>query len=450
MSARSASPSISISPIVANPQFVSYIYGAIVRKAGQNAAANRHFFNHKNLCIVEHRSNVESRLRANCDEDLAKAFQLKIQYDPDDITIVGGTALNLYSSLLNSRYSIPLTDSNTKTYKSYMETDDIDMVWWPSIPPMLAAGHTVLSKGLHNFCEDFVEEINNKLRENRRDLEGFVEYALKRPVTLDLNCTLSDYLDIGVNTATIIFKINGTPYKIAEIMIHDGFSSQRNDFLGTPIRYLLPMVDDVSYISKYARAMANRPYFNVMHGVALADLEKFIVLQFFLLGNTLRERPDMMRVAKAWGRAYYLDALFGKLIFEAEQLGLRGHIMLDARTDITDLMNVFDEASETLRSVYAKEIADLCGELPEGRLFHASLHSFCVTPNIPASIPRDSALYTRIRDMSRRHRGMAKASVQEAYAEMGRGGGTRRRRRGFRKTRSRQIIQGFRGMILRR
>jgi hypothetical protein len=442
---------ISISPIVANPQFVSYLYGTIVRKAGKKAAAKEHFSNHKDLCMVKYSTPTEGRLRATCDEELAKAAVGRLGYDPDDITILGGTALNLYSSMLTTNYRIPpLPPSNVSTYKTYMETDDIDMVWWPYIDPALEAGHTVLSKGLHDFCKDFVNEINENLREGRREIEGFVEYALQQPVSLALNCTLSDYIDIGVNTATIIFKINGTPYKIAEIMIHDGFSSQRNDFLGTPIRYLLPMVDDVSYISKYARAMANRPYFNVMHGVALADLEKFIVLQFFLLGNTLRERPDMMRVAKAWGRAYYLDALFGKLIFEAEQLGLRGHIMLDARTDITDLMNVFDEASETLRSVYAKEIADLCGELPEGRLFHASLHSFCVTPNIPASIPRDSALYTRIRDMSRRHRGMAKASVQEAYAEMGRGGGTRRRRRGFRKTRSRQIIQGFRGMILRR
>jgi hypothetical protein len=181
-----------------------------------------------------------------------------IEYNPNDLTIVGGMAFSLYDHAIRdikiARSLKPLKEYLTKN------TSDIDMVWWPRIfdsePQKSQEIITVSSPAIDKHVENFKEVIIG-IFQNPQYIDLILELIKQsipdiKSLTIDVKRNVT--IQAGVNHIIIYFNItyqNDTiiQLEICDISIHDGGSSQLTiGQQGRPI--LIPMEKDPMYVSQ--------------------------------------------------------------------------------------------------------------------------------------------------------------------------------------------------------
>ena len=123
------------SKILTNISVITHIY-SIVKEAGLNASLNPEVVAGKNnVTIIKANVPGLTRITANCRRPGVNIKQCRVSsnfsitYDANDITIIGGAALNVYDYTLKGlkeRHSLEALENYIKK-----KTSDIDIVWWP-------------------------------------------------------------------------------------------------------------------------------------------------------------------------------------------------------------------------------------------------------------------------------------------------------------------------------
>lgn len=155
-----------VSRFVKNPFNILLIYQFIKNAVIETNLDNR-VIHTKNYITVATKHSKPNRSES---QELRNSNYL-IEYNPNDITIVGGSALNLYDILLKKIKE----RKEMKQLKSYInrETTDIDIVLWPrisTIQPFVditdMEDYIITSKSLaiKSFISVLIEKLNKEFQ----------------------------------------------------------------------------------------------------------------------------------------------------------------------------------------------------------------------------------------------------------------------------------------------
>lgn len=230
------------SKILSDASIIAKIY-EIIKDAGLIATKDRIVQADKsNVCIIKANQPHITRI-SGC----TTSNKYSIEYDSNDLVIVGGAALNLYDYKLNDFKERHRINSLEKIVKKM--TSDIDIVWWPrsvkdnSRKNVSNVIVTSQSSAIHTLASKFVEILNQKFKDNLADLSELIK-GLTNIEVIYFETRPAGVINININ-----FIIGGVQVKMCDILVHDSGASQRYDFYGREITTILPMTDDTMYIN---------------------------------------------------------------------------------------------------------------------------------------------------------------------------------------------------------
>jgi hypothetical protein len=268
--------------ILINDFMISKIYN-VIKEAGFAATQYVATTPTKNdTCIIEANQPGVTRF-----SECTTSKEYSIEYNSNDLVIVGGAALNLYDFKLRGfkeRHKMGGLESFVKKH-----TSDIDIVWWPhsikdrtnkNISNIIVTSE---SGAIQYLAEVFVYFLQQKINESIDTLRHFFDQAIKPYIinTFDYTINKNHFRPAGVISITITFIINNIQVKLCDISIHDSGSSQLFDRAGNRITTLLPMTDDLMYVTSNAIPPANK---NTTY-VALPNILLFVYQQLFASNN---------------------------------------------------------------------------------------------------------------------------------------------------------------------
>lgn len=272
------------SKILSDVEIIADIY-KIVKEAGLAATNNgrvKEF--HNNLCVIKPYQPGKTR-SAKC--VLTKEYS--IEYDANDITIVGGSALNIYDYKLRAfkeRRGLGALETYIKK-----KTSDIDIVWWPR-PSSDKEIIISTSKAIIELISVFEVELQQRFNDAAKDLEA----KIKSYIT---NVSNSDELKIyvssfetrlaGVFNINITFQIKDKTLKICDISVHDSGASQKLDANGKDITQLQFMIYDPMYSNPRPGLTTSIAYLNINGiDIAVPNIETFVNQQMLAFDNLVR------------------------------------------------------------------------------------------------------------------------------------------------------------------
>ena len=289
--------------IVSRLENIKIIYDSIVK-----AAEIAHFkiYDSRDAAIIQRLNTTfllpSSQLRdKQYDSRVAEqSNDYKVLYDPQDITIVGGAALNIYDSILHPfkiRHRIGQLDQYIKK-----STADMDMTWWPTIitsviedwvvvssSPAIQLAITMFEKELVSYLNApainnaFVTMFGPSLKEYGTLAACRVEVEnLPEPLAGISNISISFHLSFHDNSPILL-------HKLCEIAMHDGGASQKYNEKGKEITTLQPMQMDPVYCT----AHENTSHLVVKKSkipkskdtISVPSMIEFIKQQLFAFGN---------------------------------------------------------------------------------------------------------------------------------------------------------------------
>ena len=227
---------------------------ALIKLAANNVYTSEKVYTNEDTCHVCAYRDGEFAIKREipCTPVLNRT---RIEYHPEDLTIVGGMALALYDNAIRHIKKVrglgPLKDFLTKN------TSDIDMVWWPrtySKPGEPKEIVTIHSPAIKEHVEQFKKALESKF--SRRNNIQTIMKLIPHAKSLQIRVTQTDLFIAGVNHIHIYFIItyrNDTTIQIeiCDIAIHDSGSSQLT--IGPQKRAILsPMENDPMYVSQTA------------------------------------------------------------------------------------------------------------------------------------------------------------------------------------------------------
>jgi hypothetical protein len=212
--------------------------------------------------------------------EVASPKDIKIEYDPKNICITGGSALTIYDYYLKEY----INAKELKNLESMTErkTSDIDMVWWPTYDNDRYAIISA-SEIIHNFVVKFKNSLEWHFTENFKGYGinvGSEIYRIARDgIIIQDNFSISEgYPRIegykyGTHQINIIFKFkNGVKCKMMDISIYDTASNQT-----APKAPIEPMKKDPMYITNKIINKINisNTLFNVPIITVLEEQQKY-------------------------------------------------------------------------------------------------------------------------------------------------------------------------------
>ncbi len=199
------------SKIISNPEYLTELYSLIIEAAKLSAIK-------KDLGKIFVPFNTEGQIRFSVKkgEKGEKDDTNKIEYNTDDITIIGGAATMIYENIN--------TDSTIEPIKR--KTLDMDIVWWPRVSGPKTKTHAIVSQS--EIISDFVEKVKYNLKNKFKTLNGRkyiindTEYTIK-----EVNIKYKMAVGYGTNQMTIILELEtGESIDIIDFSIYDSASSQ--------------------------------------------------------------------------------------------------------------------------------------------------------------------------------------------------------------------------------
>lgn len=274
------------SKILSDVGIIADIY-SIIKEAGLKATSNEKVqSSRKEVCRIEPNKIGITRL-SECKSSTNK---YSIEYDANDIMIVGGAALNVYDHKLRAfkeRHGLGVLEDYIKK-----KTSDIDIVWWPH--KIQSGRDIIISKS--TAITELVRVFEVELKKNLNEASKKLELKIKPYIT---NASNADELKINVNSfqtrlagvfnITITFQIKNKLLKICDISVHDGGAGQKLDENGKYINYVTYMEFDPMYSSPRQGWTTSIIRLNINGiDIAVPNIEPFVKQQMLAFDNLIR------------------------------------------------------------------------------------------------------------------------------------------------------------------
>jgi len=274
------------SKILSDVEIIADIY-KIIKDAGLEATKNKEVKSlQKEVCTIKP-NKVDITRFSPCKKS---TNSYSIEYDANDIMIVGGAALNVYDHKLRAfkeRRGLGALEDYIKK-----KTSDIDIVWWPR-----KANNTeiIISKStaIIELVRVFEVELQEKLNKASKELELKIKPYITNASNVDeLKIYVNSFQTrpAGVFNITITFQIKNKLLKICDISIHDGGAGQKLDENGSQINYVQVMSKDPMY-SNPAPGSTNSIKYLTVNGIDIAvpNIESFVKQQMLAFDNLIRQ-----------------------------------------------------------------------------------------------------------------------------------------------------------------
>lgn len=276
------------STILSDVSIIADIYN-IVKSAGLIASTDREVLAvNKDVRVIPANKPGENRKSVAAKEVIGT---YEISYDANDITIVGGAALNIYDyklQALKERRELASLEEYIKK-----KTSDIDIVWWPrtrTSNPII----TTRSEAIIKLVLVFKEKLIEKFEEKKRALESKIRPFITNATNADTLTILFEMIPVyaaGVFNINIMFQMKGINLKMCDVIIHDSGSSQRFDMDGKEITDVRFMDNDPMYSFPNPGKYNSISYLNVNGiDIAVPNIKSLIKQQLFAFENMLRAK----------------------------------------------------------------------------------------------------------------------------------------------------------------
>jgi len=280
------------SKLLDNVDFIANVY-KIIKTAGLQASQNPSVVANRNkTCVIKIGEEGVDR-RSACEV----SDKYTVDFDANDIMVVGGAALNLYDYKLKGFKERHKFDALEKYIKK--STSDIDIVWWPrssATDVITTSKSEAITELVKLFKQKLVE--NFRIKTNRDILKDQIKKAIPDikgvealSITIEPLPDYREHIEVaGIWTIQLNFTIGSYPkLKLCDIVIHDNGSSQRWDPDGKPINKLLPAEWDPIY------CVPKPGYFNSINyldingiDIAVPAIVSFVNQQMLAFDNLIR------------------------------------------------------------------------------------------------------------------------------------------------------------------
>ena len=323
------------SKILSDVEIIADIY-KIIKDAGLEATNDKKKVIplRQEVCTIK--PNVEGVTRFSPCKKSTNSYS--IEYDANDIMIVGGAALNVYDHKLRAfkeRHRLGVLEDYIKK-----KTSDIDIVWWPR---KASDKEIIISKStaIIELVRVFEVELQEKLNKASKELElKFKPYISNASNADELKIYVNSFQTrpAGVFNITIMFQIKNKLLKICDISVHDGGSGQKLDENGNQINYVQVMSKDPMY-SNPAPGSTNSIKYLTVNGIDIAvpNIESFVKQQMLAFDN-------LIRLNEVKGFINYKRVEFIKQLLSS--------FNLNNRNNSSDLLEVFSTDSRDHLSYY--------------------------------------------------------------------------------------------------
>jgi hypothetical protein len=300
-----------------------------------------------------------------------------IDYDQNDIMIVGGAALNIYDYLLKeykNKYKITAMEDYIKK-----KTSDIDIVWWPKFVASDTNPSTPIeneiavssSQSIKLLVQNFKNELSklldipeNKMKLLQQILPFLEEGNGEKDIIINVKYNEfgqngARHIAIaGVHKVEVDFIINDQVLKIIDISIHDNGASQKYDLNGNLIKTLLPMQEDPIYCTPDTRQLNSIKTFtlgfnnNSTSVIRIPSIYSLIEQQMFAFDNLARENQQKAFIN-------YKRVEFIKILLEKWQNENKAELPI-VGADINSTLNHIRERVEFSINQFNDNIVKIC------------------------------------------------------------------------------------------
>lgn len=293
---------------ITTPEFIAKLYG-ILRAAAKSLGDTQkaYFSDASKLVIASTDKKGQNRFALKALSDLGSVDPkaIRLEYNPEDITLIGGSTL----VLLDEKYGEQIQSStNMDRLLDYtkVQTEDIDLVWWPRLA---SENYYVLSRSpaIERMCEDFKNAITKELNTKRDSIVNGLKMYYKKGISIfKISVVLVNSMEFGVNQITISFTLNDTPYKVCEISVHDNGSGQ-------VFNELHPMKEDPAYMTvekgNIEEIKVGSTTLKIPEKRALVEQQALAFRNLFSAKTEAKRKKALI----LWSRLYYLRELFSGL-----------------------------------------------------------------------------------------------------------------------------------------
>jgi hypothetical protein len=239
------------SQLLLEKDLILTLYTLIQASAGRATINESVIADENKTCAYPIDTPASSRRNHCTDATMTDRFTVK--YNPEDLLIVGGVAVQLYdlsiTGIKQRRYA-----HNVSTLRNYLQKDtsDMDMVWWPRITdhrPENEMVVTINSPAIISLVTSFKDNLE-EIFERGIDIIRYLVNNARPDITLESIAIVESELGISAGARKVLLYFNidiqGRKLRLemCDISIHDGASGQKEkNFV------LKPMRDDPMYCS---------------------------------------------------------------------------------------------------------------------------------------------------------------------------------------------------------
>ena len=354
------------SKILSNIDIIATIYH-IIKTAGLQTLDDKEVKGAMNVervkqCILP--IDVEG---VNRSSECTLSGEKRIWYNANDLTVVGGTAINLYDYALHELKE----RHDLKDLESYIKkkTADIDIVWWPRTDGTDDKVIVSKSEAIVKLYEKFRIQLQTNFDVNRPLLLNHIkkyipDYADSDTLNIDISgrhTFLAGVFNIGV-----IFTIKSYALKMCDISIHDEGSSQRVfDKSGKEVIILESMTSDPMYSFSTPGGFKTVQYLNINGTwITVPNMRSLIEQQILAFKNLLKQGQPKSLIN--YKRIEYLKKILASLkLNNSSNVQVLKDIL--GSTDIllpNELISYTNEELEDIIKLYKRNIADICATIP--------------------------------------------------------------------------------------
>jgi hypothetical protein len=343
------------SKIVANIDFVAKLY-KIIKEAGGEAIKEKRISDEEIVVKI----NSKSRF-----SEPRKTKDYKVEFNQNDITIVGGEALNIYDYKLSSFKS----NKGLNTLEKYIKksTSDIDIVWWPRVTTknngLITEIVTSRSEAIVHLTTNFRKILQAKLNENKtlivENINPYINGYTNSDI-INIDVAYNPYYALGTISLPINITVKGNILKLCDISIHDTGASQTYDMSGNKLDTLKYMTEDPVYSTPVPGTIKSILYLDVNGiDIAVPSILSFFNQQLFAFNNFVRAKNPKCLIN--YKRIEFLRLILNK----AENNSTYNKLIEVFNTNNSELLSnlerqMDDKVFESIEK-YDKELREICG-----------------------------------------------------------------------------------------
>ena len=341
------------SKIVANIDFVSKLY-KIIKEAGGDAIKE------KRITDIEEVVKTDTKGITRFSPP-RKTKDYKVEFNQNDITIVGGEALNIYDYKLNEYKSNKGLNALEKYIKK--STSDIDIIWWPRVSTKNNGPITEIvtsrSEAIVHLATNFRKVLQAKLNENKELIvENIKPYINSDFITIDV--AYNPYYALGIISVPINITVKDNVLKLCDISIHDSGASQLYDMDGNKLDTLKYMTNDPVYLTPIPGTANSILYLDVKGvDIAVPNILSFFNQQLFAFNNFVRAKNPKCLIN--YKRIEFLRLILNKAENSSNYTKLKEVFSTNNSDLLSKLEFDMDERIVQSTEKYGKELREICG-----------------------------------------------------------------------------------------